>query len=357
MKALIYNGVGKCKLVDKEIPRLSGGLDALVKMQRTTICGSDLHILKGDVPTCTEGRTLGHEGIGVIQEIGQEVKNFKRGDRVLIRCITSCGTCQFCKKSMADCCVNAGWILGNSVDGSQAEYVRIQYADTSLYHVPAGVDERTLLLFSDILPTGLEVGVLRGKVHPGCTIAIVGAGPVGLAAGLTAQLYSPRKLVFFDMDDYRLSVAKKMGATHVYNVTNMKGTVRDLAAEHIDEADGFDVVMEAVGIPATFNMCEDLVGKGGHIANMGVHGKSVDLHIERLWVRSTTISMALVSAHTIPTLLDLFAAGKIDASAGAMVTHDFKFSEIERAYDHFGQAAKTKSLKVNIEFEEPTAKI
>ncbi|KNG48000.1 GroES-like protein [Stemphylium lycopersici] len=294
MKALIYDGVGKCKLVEKDTPQLSGGLDALVKMQRTTICGSDLHILKGDVPTCTPGRTLGHEGIGIIEEIGQEVKNFKEGDR-------------------------AGWILGNTVDGSQAEYVRIQYADTSLYHVPNGVDDRTLLLFSDILPTGLEVGVLRGKVEPGCTVAIVGAGPVGLAAGLTAQLYAPRKLVFFDMDDYRLSVAQKLGATHVYNVKNMKGTVRDLAAEHIDEADGFDVVMEAVGIPATFNMCEDLVAKGGHIANIGVHGKSVDLHIERLWARSTTISMALVSAHTIPTLLNLFAAGKIDASA--MVTH------------------------------------
>ncbi|CAN9413530.1 unnamed protein product [Alternaria alternata] len=305
MKALVYNGVGKCKLVDKEIPRLSGGLDALVKMQRTTICGSDLHILKGDVPTCTPGRTLGHEGIGVVEEIGQEVKNFKKGDRVLIRCITCCGTCQFCKKN-------------------------------------------------DILPTGLEVGVLRGKVQPGCTVAIVGAGPVGLAAGLTAQLYAPRKLVFFDMDDYRLSVAKKMGATHVYNVKDIKGTVRDLVAEHIDEADGFDVVMEAVGIPATFNMCEDLVAKGGHIANMGVHGKSVDLHIERLWARSTTISMALVSAHTIPTLLNLFAAGKIDASA--MVTHDFKFSDIEKAYDHFGRAAETKSLKVSIEFDPPSAK-
>jgi alcohol dehydrogenase len=220
---------------------------------------------------------------------------------------------------MADCCVKAGWILGHTHDGTQAEYVRIKYADTSLYHVPKGVDERTLLVFSDILPTGLEVCILRGKVTPACTVAIVGAGPVGLAAGLTSQLYAPRKLVFFDMDDYRLPFAKKMGATQVYNVSNVKGSVRDFVAEHIDESDGFDVVMEAVGISVTFNLCEDLVAKGGHIANIGVHGKSVDLHIERLWARSTTISMTLISAHTIPTLLDLFAAGKIDASA--MVTH------------------------------------
>ncbi|CAK1363997.1 L-threonine 3-dehydrogenase [Cercospora beticola] len=348
MKALIFAGVGKYKVVDKEIPKIVDGTDAIVKMQRTTICGSDLHILQGHVPTVTDGRTLGHEGIAVIEEAGSEVKNFKKGDRVLIRCITCCGSCQFCKRSMADSCRKAGWILGHTHDGTQAEYVRIRYADTSLYNVPSGVDDRTLLSFSDILPTGLEVGVLRGKVTPGCTVAIVGAGPVGLSAGLTAQLYAPRKLVFFDMDDYRLSVAKKMGATHVYNVKNLQGSVRELAAEHFDEVDGFDVVMEAVGIPATFNMCEDLVGLGGHIANIGVHGKKVDLHIEKLWIRSTTISMALVSAHTIPTLLDLAAAGKIDASA--MVTHDFKFKDIEKAYDHFSRAGETKSLKVSIEF-------
>ncbi|KAG9195887.1 alcohol dehydrogenase [Alternaria panax] len=218
---------------------------------------------------------------------------------------------------MADCCVNAGWILGHTADGSQAEYVRIN-------------------------------GILRGRVTPGCTAAIVRAGPVGLAAGLTAQLYSPRKLVLLDMDDYWLFLAREMDTTHVCNVKKMKGTVRDLAAEHMDEADGFDVVMEADSIPATFNMCQDLVAKGGHIANMGVHGKSVDLHVARLWARSPTISMALVSAHTILTLLELFAAGKIDASA--MVTHDFRFSEIEKAYDHFRRVAETRSLKVSIEF-------
>ncbi|EME79313.1 uncharacterized protein MYCFIDRAFT_70716 [Pseudocercospora fijiensis CIRAD86] len=348
MKALTYDGVGKWKVVEKDIPKVKDGHEALVKLVRTTICGSDLHILKGDVPTVEPGRTLGHEGIGIIEETGNEVKNFKKGDRVIIRCITCCGTCTFCKRSMADSCRKGGWILGHTHDGTQAEYVNIRYADTSLYLVPEGVDERSLLVFSDILPTGLEVGVLRGKVTPGCSVAIVGAGPVGLAAGLTAQLYAPSKLVFFDMDDYRLEVAKKMGATHTYNVKG-NSNVRALAAEHMGEGDGFDVVCEAVGIPATFNMCEELVGLGGHIANIGVHGTKVDLHIDRLWSRSTTISMALVSAHTIPTLLNLYANGKL-GNAGDMVTHDFKWSQIEEAYDVFSRAAETRSLKVNIEF-------
>ncbi|KAF2163907.1 hypothetical protein M409DRAFT_68167 [Zasmidium cellare ATCC 36951] len=341
MKALTYDDIGKWKVVEKDVPTIQDGGDAIVKLVRTTICGTDLHILKGDVPTCDKGRTLGHEGIGVITEAGSELKNFKKGDRVVIRCITCCGS------SMADSCRKAGWILGHTHDGTQAEYVRIRYADTSLFPVPAGADERALLVFSDILPTGLEVGTLRGKVTPGCSVAIVGAGPVGLAAGLTAQLYAPRKICFFDQDDYRLQVAKKMGATHTYNVKG-NSDIRALAKEHIGEADGFDVVMEAVGIPATFDMCQELVGLGGHIANIGVHGKPVNLSIDKLWSRSVTISMALVSAHTIPTLLDLYAAGKIDASD--MITHDFKFSEIEKAYDVFSRAADTKSLKVNIEF-------
>jgi alcohol dehydrogenase len=285
MKSLTFDGEGKWKVVEKDVPTIQEGTDALVRMVRTTICGSDLHILKGDVPTVKKGTTLGHEGIGVIEEVGAEIKNFKAGDRVVIRCITCCGTCSFCKRNMADCCRKAGWILGHTHDGTQAEYVRIKYADTSLFAVPPGADERALLVYSDILPTGLEVGVLRGKVTPGCTVAIVGAGPVGLAAGLAAQLYAPRKVVFFDMDDYRLGIAKKMGATHVYNVSG-KTDIKTLAGEHFGEGDGFDVVIEAVGVPATFNMCEDLVGVGGHIANVGVHGKSVDLHIERLWSRS-----------------------------------------------------------------------
>ncbi|KJY02465.1 alcohol dehydrogenase like protein [Zymoseptoria brevis] len=369
MKALIYNGIGKYKVVDKPDPKVQAGTDALVRMVRTTICGSDLHILKGDVPTVTDGRTLGHEGIGVIEEAGADVKNFKKGDRVVIRCITCCATCSHSHEltltSMADACRNdGGWILGHTSDGTQAERVLIKHADASLFMVPPGADERTLLVFSDILPTGLEVGVLRGKVTPGSSVAIVGAGPVGLAAGITAQLYSPRELVFFDLDDHRLSVAKKIGATHVYNTTDCKD-IRALAKDHIGEADGFDVVIEAVGIPATFNFCEDLVGVGGNIANVGVHAKPVKLNIDKLWPRSISQyphrrhRMSHDGPPTSPWLwcqlvlfldsLTSMAAGKLDASD--MVSHDFKFSQIEEAYDFFGRAAETKSLKVNIEYE------
>jgi alcohol dehydrogenase len=346
MKALTYDGKGKIKVVEKPIPTVESTADAVVKLLRTTICGTDLHIIKGDVPTVTQGRTLGHEGVGLVEEVGTEVKQLKKGDKVLIACITSCATCTFCKRSMNDQCKNGGWKLGHTNDGTQAEYVRIPYADANLYKVPDGLDEKSLLVLSDILPTGLEVCTIRGGVKPGDTVAIVGAGPVGLACALTAQLYSPRKIVFFDKDEARLEIARKIGATDCINPTD--GNVRDLAKKHFGEIDGFDLAVEAVGVPETFQMCQDLVGIGGHIANVGVHGTKVSLDIDRLWPRSTTISMALVSAHTIPMLLELFQAGKIDTSV--MITHDFKFDEVEKAYDVFGRAAETEALKVNIEF-------
>jgi len=345
MKALVYNGVGKIAVEDRPQPKVEQPSDAVVKLTRTTICGTDLHIIKGDVPTVDKGRVLGHEGVGIVESVGSDVKSFKKGDRVLIACITSCATCSFCRKGMIEHCSNGGWKLGHLLDGTQAEYVRIQFADNCLYHVPPGVDERTLVLLSDILPTGLEVGVLRGGVTPGSTVAIVGAGPVGLAALLTAQLYSPSKIVMFDKDPSRLEVAQKMGATQGINPGS--GDVRELAKEHFGEIDGFDVVIEAVGVPATFALCQELVGKGGSIANIGVHGAKCDLHMEKLWASGIKITMALVGTSTLPMLLKLFAAQKLNLSS--MITHDFKFSEIEKAYDVFGKAAENKALKVNIE--------
>jgi len=346
MKALVYNGPGKIAVEDRPQPKVEQPSDAVVKLTRTTICGTDLHIIKGDVPTVPNGRVLGHEGVGVVDSVGPDVKNFKKGDRVLIACITSCATCTFCRKSMLEMCKNGGWQLGNLIDGTQAEYVRIPFADNCLYNVPKGADERSLLVLSDILPTGLEVGVLRGGVKPGCTVAIVGAGPVGLAALCTAQLYSPRKLVMFDRDESRLEVSRKMGATHTINPSAGQD-IKELAKEHFGEIDGFDVVIEAVGVPATFEMCQELVGAGGTIANVGVHGSKVDLHMEKLWARCIKITMALVGTTSLPMLLDLFEAGKLDVAR--MVTHDFKFADVERAYEVFGKAAETKALKVNIE--------
>ncbi|KAL1590628.1 hypothetical protein WHR41_00854 [Cladosporium halotolerans] len=356
MKALTYDGPGKTKVVDKPKPQIENPNEAVLRMVRTTICGTDLHIVHGDVPTVEVGRTLGHEGIGVVEEVGSEVKNFKKGDKVVIAAVVACAKCTFCRKGMQDLCKHGGWQLGHLMDGTHAEYFRMPYADTGLYHVPYGVDERGLLVVSDTLPTGLEVGAIRGNVHPGCTVAIVGAGPVGLAAGLTSTLYSPRSITFFDLSHSRLELAKRMlpgASTHTINTSGVKGSdaTRDLAKGLFDaEIDGFDVVMEAVGIPATFDVCQNLVGKGGTIANIGVHSTKVDLAIDRLWPRGTTLSMALVSTHTIPRILDLLSVGKL-VTAALMVTHDFKFSEVQKAYDVFDRAAETKALKVNIEFE------
>jgi alcohol dehydrogenase len=342
MKALLYHGPGKRSWEERPKPVIKDPTDAIVKIAKTTICGTDLHILKGDVPTVTDGRILGHEGVGIIEESGPAVSNFKKGDRVLISCITSCGRCEACKKGMYSHCESGGgWILGNTIDGTQAEYVRIPFADTSLYHVPAGADEDALVMLSDILPTGYECGVLNGQIKPGDIVAIVGAGPVGLSALLTAEFYSPAEIIMIDMDDNRLDVAKKFGATKVIN--SKDGKAKDKVMEFTGKK-GVDVAIEAVGVPATFELCEDIIAPGGHIANIGVHGKSVDLHLEKLWSQNVTITTRLVDTVTTPLLLKEVKAGKLKPRQ--LITHEFPLADIMEAYDTFGNAAKERALKV-----------
>jgi alcohol dehydrogenase len=344
MKALVYHGPGKRAWEEKPKPVIKEPTDAIVKIAKTTICGTDLHILKGDVPTVTNGRILGHEGVGVVEETGPAVSNFKKGDRVLISCITSCGKCNSCKKGMYSHCENGGgWILGNTIDGTQAEYVKTPFADTSLYPVPRGADEDALVMLSDILPTGYECGVLNGQVKPGDVVAIVGAGPVGLAALLTAQFYSPAEIIMVDMDDNRLEVAKKLGATKTVNGKdgNAVKKIMELTAKK-----GVGVAIEAVGIPATFDICQEIVAAGGRIANIGVHGKPVELHIERLWAHNITLTTRLVDTVTTPLLLKTVVSGKLQPKQ--LITHTFKLDEIMKAYDTFGNAAKEKALKVLI---------
>src|SRR6202165_2009489 len=309
MQALVYLGPGKKAVERRPKPVITAPTDAIVKVTKTTICGTDLHILKGDVPSCTPGRILGHKGVGVVEQVGSAVTAFKAGDRVLISCISSCGKCEYSRKLMPSHCTAGGWILGNTIDGTQAEFVRTPFADTSLYHGPEGVDEAALVMLSDILPTGFECGVLNGKVQPGCSVAIVGAGPVGLAALLTAQFYSPAEIIVIDLDDNRLEMAKRFGATAVLNSTNGKAleTIMKMTAGR-----GVDTAIEAVGIPATFELCEDIVAPGGVIANIGVHGVPVALHLECLWDRNITITTRLVDTVSTPMLLDILQSRKID---------------------------------------------
>jgi alcohol dehydrogenase len=283
MKALVYHGPGKKTWEEKAKPSILQSSDAIVKISKTTICGTDLHILKGDVPEVADGRILGHEGVGIIEETGSAVTNFKKGDAVLISCISSCGKCAHCKKGMYSHCENGGWILGHLIDGTQAEFVRIPFADNSLYHIPENANEEALTMLSDILPTGFECGVLNGKVKPGDSVAIVGAGPIGLAVLLTAQFYTPAEIMMVDVDDNRLQVAKTFGATQIIN------SARENAIEKIlglTDNKGVDVAIEAVGIPDTFELCQSIIAPGGHIANVGVHGKKVDLHLETLCQRT-----------------------------------------------------------------------
>lgn len=344
MKALIYLAPGKKALEDRPIPTIASPTDAIIKVTKTTICGTDLHILKGDVPTCKPGRILGHEGVGVVDKIGSAVTGFKPGDHVLISCISADGKCEYCRKGMYSHCVNGGWILGNTIDGTQAEYVRIPFADTSLYKIPEGVDEESLVMLSDILPTGFECGVLNGKVQPGNTVAIVGAGPIGLAALLTAQFYSPAQIIMIDLDANRLEVAKRFGATATINSAD--GNAAEKVMQMTNKC-GVDTAIEAVGVPATFNLCEEIVAPGGTVANIGVHGIKVDLHLERLWSQNIAITTRLVDTFATPMLLKTIQSKKIDPKL--LISHHFKLKNILDAYDTFGQAAKTKALKVIID--------
>lgn len=343
MKAFVYGGMGKKSLEDRPKPEITGPGDAIVKMIKTTICGTDLHILKGDVATCAPGRILGHEGVGTIETVGAGVTTFKTGDRVLISCISSCGKCEYCRRGMYSHCTTGGWILGNAIDGTQAEYVRIPHAETSLYPIPEGADDEAMVMLSDILPTGFECGVLNGKVSPGSTVAIVGAGPIGLAALLTAQLYSPAEIIMIDLDDNRLALAMTFGATRTINSADGKAAEKVKA---LTGGKGVDTAIEAAGIPATFELCEQIVDPGGVIANIGVHGQKVDLHLETLWSQNIAITTRLVDAVTTPMLLKTVQSGKIDPTR--LITHHFKLDQILDAYDTFGRAAETKALKVII---------
>jgi alcohol dehydrogenase len=343
MKALVYGGPGKIEWKDAPIPQIEKPTDAVVKILKTTICGTDLGILKGKVPTVKPGTTLGHEGVGIVEEVGLAVKNFKKGDHVIISCITADGTCGYCKKQMYSHCEDGGWILGNLINGTQAEYVRIPHAANSLYAIPENGDEEALVMLSDILPTGHEIGVINGCVKPGDTIAIVGAGPIGMAALLTAQFYSPAKIYMIDVDENRLESAKKFGATDTIN-SEKEDAIKRIMAE---TKDGVDVSIEAVGLPTTFNICQNIVRPGGHVANIGVHGHSVDLQIQNLWIKNITITMGLVNTNTTPMLLKTVSSGMIDPKK--LITHHFKLDDILKAYEVFGNASKEKAMKVMIE--------
>ncbi len=347
MKALVYRGLGLKAVEERPKPALLEPDDAIIRITKTTICGTDLHILKGDVPSCQPGRILGHEGVGVVESVGRSCTSFKPGDRVLISCISSCGKCDYCRRGMYSHCKVGGWILGNTIDGTQAEFVRIPHADTSLYHLPEGVEEDALVMLSDILPTGFECGVLSGRIEqPGCSVAIIGAGPIGLATLLTAQFFSPARLIMIDVDENRLEVARHFGATDTINSLKEDPVTRIMA---LTGGVGVDTAVEAVGLPATFEVCEAIVAPGGTIANVGVHGRKVDLHLERLWSHNITITTRLVDTATTHILLKAVASKRIDPAS--LITHRFAMDRILDAYDTFERAGATKALKVLIFME------
>jgi alcohol dehydrogenase len=350
VKALVYQGPGKKAWQDVPEPRIQNPTDVIVRIDTTTICGTDLHILKGDVPAVTPGRILGHEGVGTITEVGGAVTTLAVGDKVILSCIKSCGRCQFCKQGLFAHClgpegaVGVGWVFGHLIDGTQAEFVRVPYAETSVYKVPTGVTNQQAVLLSDILPTGFEIGVQYGQTKPGDVVAVIGAGPIGLSVMATAGLYGAAKVIAIDLDANRVEQARRFGAT-----AGISSRDADWKKKVMDLTDGWgvDVAVEAVGVPETFEMATQIVRPGGHVANVGVHGKAVPLRLQDLWIHNITISMGLVNTNTTPMLLRLVTEGRLDVDK--FVTHHFRLDDMMAAYDTFGRAAETKALKVVID--------
>ncbi|MFD5719523.1 alcohol dehydrogenase catalytic domain-containing protein [Streptomyces sp. NPDC127036] len=340
MKALVFHGPGKSVWEAVPDPGIQEATDVIVRVDAVTICGTDLHILKGDVPEVRPGTVLGHEAVGEVVEVGDSVRTVRPGDRVLVSCITACGRCRFCREgTYGQCLGGGGWILGHLIDGTQAEYVRVPHADLSTHLLPGAVDSKDAVLLADIFPTAYEVGVLNGRVRPGDTVVVVGVGPVGLAAIATARLYSPERIVAVDIAPARLDAAKGLGADAVATADEAEQLVSDLT-----DGLGADVVVEAVGVPESFEMCTRMVRPGGHVANVGVHGKPATLHLENLWIKNLTITTGLVDTYTTPTLLRMSAAGRLPTAS--LVTHTFQMDQMEEAYDVFARAGATGALKV-----------
>jgi len=349
VKALVYHGPGQKSWDEVPDPRIVNPTDVIVRVDATTICGTDLHILKGDVPAVTPGRILGHEGVGTITEVGPAVSTLLPGDRVIISCITSCGSCSYCHQGLPAHCLDdegtsgIGWIFGHLIDGTQAEFVRVPFADNSLHKIPEGVSDDAALMLSDILPTGFEIGVRKGRVKPGDVVAVIGAGPVGLAATMTASLYGPSRVIAVDIDDNRVDQARRFGATD--GVNSSRPGARDAIMAMTDGL-GVDVAIEAVGVPESFEMATELIRPGGTVANVGVHGRSVELKLQDLWIKDIAITTGLVSATTTPMLLKLVAQGMLQPDM--FVSHHFRFDAILDAYETFAAAADSKALKVTI---------
>ncbi|MFD1659262.1 zinc-dependent alcohol dehydrogenase family protein [Streptomyces caeni] len=341
MKGFVFHGPGQSAWEDVPDPAIKEPTDAIVRVDTVSICGTDLHILKGDVPEVRPGTVLGHEAVGEVVEIGSDVHTTQPGDRVLVSCITACGRCGYCwERTYGQCRGGGGWILGHLIDGTHAEYVRVPYADLSVHALPGALDSKDAVLLADIFPTAYEVGVLNGHVRPGDTVAVVGAGPIGLAAIATARLFAPERIIAVDLMPARLDAAKQLGADVL---ADARETPEQLIADLTDGL-GADVVMEAVGAPESFEMCTRMVRPGGHVANIGVHGKPVTLHLEDLWIKNLTITTGLVDTYSTPTLLRMAAAGRLPTSS--LVTHSFPLDQMEEAYDVFARAADTGALKV-----------
>jgi alcohol dehydrogenase len=338
MKALVYQGNGDRSWTTMPDPTIADDQDIVIRVDAVTICGTDLHILGGDVPEVKPGRVLGHEAVGTVVAAGRASGRLV-GDRVLASCISGCGRCPACRFGHYGQCRNGGgWILGHLIDGVQAEFARIPFADLSTYVLPDTISDQAAVLFADIVPTAYEVGVRNGQVEPGSVVAVVGAGPIGWSAMLCARLYSPAHIVAIDPAPARREMALRLADT-VVEPDQAEATMRRLG-----DGLGADVVIEAVGRPEAFELCTRLARPGGRVANVGVHGEAATLHLEDLWIRDVTITTGLVDGWSTSQLLAMYSEGLLDPSD--LLTHRFDLTAMVEAYDVFADPASSGAMKV-----------
>lgn len=340
MKAFVYHGPEKMSLDQVPKPTIIKPTDAIVKVTTSTICGTDKHIRHGGMPEVEPGRIIGHEFCGIVEEVGSSVNKFKKGDKVAVSCVTQCMDCYYCRRGMYSQCTTGSWIYGYMIDGCQADYVRVPYADSGMYIIPDSLTDEDVLFVGDILSTGY-FGAENGNIQPGDTVAVFGSGPVGMCAMATARLWGPARIVAVDIDDSRLEFAKKNGWAD-YGLNPQKVDVVQ-ALKDMTGGRGADVTIEANGFEPTFKGAIDGVRAGGTVSLIGVFEKPQVVEMNKLWIKNIAIKMGLVNANRISELIDLIKEGKLNMKP--LITHTLPLSQVAEGYDIF-EERRDNAIKV-----------
>ena len=332
MKAVVYKGNGEIALEDRPIPKILDDRDAIIKVTLTTICSSDIHIKHGAVPRAVPGTILGHEFVGRVVETGSAVKKIKPGDRVSVNVETFCGECFFCKRGFVNNCTDpdGGWALGCRIDGGQAEYVRIPFADNGLTVIPDHVSDEQALFNGDILSTGYWAAKI-GELNPADTVAVIGAGPTGLCTMMCARLYTPARIIAIDTDEYRLNLAKEKGLADITLIPGRDDPEKVI--KELTDGRGADTVFEVAGGADTFQTAWKIARPNAVVVVVAMYEEAQELPLPDMYGKNLVFKTGGVDGSYCREIMDLTACGKLDA--GFLITHRCSLNDIMNAYDIF----------------------